>query len=183
MEEKTTRLLKPVPVHVLVRLAIVPLRPRVPLPPLPSEPNLADAGVRSGAKLECHVHADCTQRPGGRCVVMRSDPPASEVTGSHCAYNQCIGDEDCADNGVCMCGNVTNVCLPGNCRRDSDCGGNLFCSPNIDSCLNDIKGYFCQTASDECVRDSDCDHTKFQMRCVYDPSVSHWTCPRTSCVH
>ena|SRR5437762_753333 len=77
-------------------------------------------------------------------------------------HDDCLTDLDCGDDAVCSCqtpvpageqcpGGVPlvagNVCIPANCRADSDC--------SVGMCLEDnacgaIAGLYCWTASDEC---------------------------------
>lgn len=61
------------------------------------------------------------------------------------------------------------MCMPGNCRVDSDCeSGGGYCSPSQNAglfvcsdgcsgtCGGGLTGYYCHTAADECVNDCDC---------------------------
>lgn len=148
--------------------------------PLPPEPQIPDAGLGPSAVFECRVHADCVEHPRGRCIFHPTDPPF-DPGGTRCSYDECQYDTDCMGGAVCACGDVANTCLPGNCRIDSDCGAGHFCSPNIDPCMSTITGYFCHTTADECVDDSDCDPTQFEMYCQYDGTAGQWTCPRSMC--
>jgi hypothetical protein len=139
-----------------------------PRPPGYTNPD-PDAG-RSG---ECERDADCTKGKNGRC----STPGHAQ---SMCTYDMCMNDAECGANKVCQCGNG-NSCLPANCRTDLDCGG-LGCSPTgATSCgnMSGTVGYYCHTKTDDCTENSDC---KEGGMCVYQPTVSHWTCSYETCV-
>src|SRR5207237_924742 len=65
-----------------------------------------------------------------------------------------------------------NFCVAGNCRIDSDCGINGFCSASGEP---SIVGYFCHTPQDTCINDNDCSahdcrNTPSEPRCVYSRS-------------
>jgi len=71
-----------------------------------------------------------------------------------------------------------NSCVAGNCRTDSDCGTNGFCSP---SSARSAVGYVCHTPQDTCINDDgcpteDCRSTPAEPRCVYSGSAGHWQC-------
>jgi hypothetical protein len=120
---------------------------------------------------------------------------ADAACGTFCVYDECTSDSACTSGGVCACSNSSAVCEPfgtlrqgplgtcglgntcvsgGNCRVDSDCGPNGLCSPRIDTC-DFLSGYFCHTAADECVADSDCPEAGAPL-CLFDPSNSRWEC-------
>jgi hypothetical protein len=133
----------------------------------------AERGPGNGAGLgagECAMDADCSAGDNGRCLVSGPAPY------SYCSYDQCFDDGDCA--GLpCECRTsassyVANVCVTGsNCRVDSDCGVDGYCSP---SRLNQWCGtaYYCHTAADTCVNDTDC----ADSGCNYDAQAGHWSC-------
>jgi hypothetical protein len=155
--------------------------PCVPAP-LPPEPEIPDAGLGPGATFQCHVHADCTAKPRGRCIFYPTDPPY-DPGGTRCVYDECTVDDDCPPDGVCACDNVANTCLPGNCRIDSDCGPGGYCSPSIDPCLKTTLGDFCHTAADTCIDDSDCSNSTAVglPACEYDTTAGHWACSPGLC--
>ncbi len=66
--------------------------------------------------------------------------------------------------------------MPGNCRVDSDCGANGFCSPTAtsDGC-GEVAGYYCHTAADSCTNDSDCEGVD-SMECIWVDGDSRWEC-------
>jgi hypothetical protein len=117
----------------------------------------------------------------GRCVSFLG--PA----GCGCTYDRCAGDTDCPSGQTCACHGSTytfgggNMCVPGNCRVDADCGNGGYCSPSpAMPCGMDGKsycqslGYFCHTPKDRCINDSDC--TGVAPGCVYSLSDGDWEC-------
>jgi hypothetical protein len=44
-------------------------------------------------------------------------------------------------------------------------------------------GFYCHTCADTCVNDADCQTgtPPTPASCVYDPTVSHWTCTSSVC--
>lgn len=131
---------------------------------------------------ECETDADCTADPSGRCTGNSHD-------GWYCTYNECTTDNECAAGSVCECSggfrSDHNVCLPGNCVTDADCGETGFCSPSQGDCgaYFGTVGYFCHTCEDECVNDSDCgDADEWGSYCMYDQGVGHWRCSDSQCV-
>jgi hypothetical protein len=134
----------------------------------------ADGGVdasRDGAKGDaaeegrdsshaCRGPAGTIHRPeAATCPSNANDDAGCNIK----PHDQCLTDSNCSDGGLCLCetpilagqpcpGGVPlysgNVCLPSNCRVDSDC------SP-CGSCLGeyacgDVTGFYCQTPEDEC---------------------------------
>jgi len=132
----------------------------------------------SGVLGSCSRDSDCTQGTNGRCL-----PNIGGAFILSCSYDTCASDVDCPGT-VCVCRSSTtdvapNVCgsSKSNCRIDSDCGPNGFCSPTESAdvfCFSTDLVYACHTAQDECVDDSDCPAS--DPSCNYDPSVSHWKC-------
>jgi hypothetical protein len=156
-----------------------------PLPPLPPEPVIPDAGVGPSAKYECQVHTDCTAHPKGRCLFFATDPPY-DPGGTRCVYDECEVDNDCSGEAVCQCGDVANECVTGNCRVDSDCdshGVAGYCSPVVDPCQGQILEYRCRTSSDKCTFDSDCVNVSglVQPKCGYDDNAGTWACLSSLC--
>jgi hypothetical protein len=116
--------------------------------------------------------------PNGRCISM----PA---VGCGCTFDACINDSDCPIDQTCAChgsayayGGIGNLCVPGNCRVDADCGAAGFCSPSAESqcgsgadyfCL----GYYCHTPKDTCTNDSDCGSGAV---CAYSYGSGFWQC-------
>jgi hypothetical protein len=119
------------------------------------------------------VSSDCDAGENGRCTPFLSFPCA-------CTYDQCFQDSDCPPKTPCLCratasDSSANVCLTGsNCAVDSDCGPNGFCSPSItNTCI--FTHYFCHTAQDSCINDSDCSALKFSA-CMFDEQAGRWQC-------
>jgi hypothetical protein len=137
----------------------------------------AAAGNCSGGQPpdSCSSDAECTDAGlQARCI---NDGP---LPGCHCTYDQCVHDTDCGGGKACACHGSTyvydngNSCVPGDCRVDSDCGTQSYCSPsdNPMSC-GALAGYFCHTPNDQCVDDSDCGSN---AACAYDAGAKLWTC-------
>jgi hypothetical protein len=78
-------------------------------------------------------------------------------------HDQCLTDSNCGAIQDCLCQSPIpagqpcpegvgtpsgNVCIPSNCRVDSDCSPCGLCEAEY-SC-GSITGYFCQTPEDEC---------------------------------
>lgn len=132
---------------------------------------------------ECESDDDCVAGERGRCTDMRGL--------TVCTYDECVDDSACPTGGPCGCEQgfwaEHNVCLAGNCRLDSDCGVNGYCSPTLGDCGNytGIIGYWCHTPEDECVNDSQCASTSESLGpgyCMYASEVGHWVCSYTHCV-
>ncbi len=134
------------------------------------------------APADCQTDDDCTDGPNGRCTGNSHD-------GWYCTYDQCFDDSGCGGGSVCECEggfrSDHNVCLPGNCVTDADCGETGFCSPSFGECGNysGVVGYFCHTCEDECVNDSDCGGSVdgWGAYCMYDRGVGHWRCSDSHC--
>jgi hypothetical protein len=138
----------------------------------------------------CTQDAYCTAGMNGRCISPNFPGPAG---GSGCSYDACFSDSDCPNNVPCKCrkqatDNAPNYCASeSNCRIDSDCGSNGFCSPSVLDITGAVAGsvgfgYFCHTPQDACLNDSDCDPSDClsspgceKMACAYTES-SHWDC-------
>jgi hypothetical protein len=132
----------------------------------------------TGPNFACTNDSACTGL-NARCI--NGGGPA----GSYCTHDACTADADCPSNQTCACHGspftyrAGNHCVPGNCRVDADCGLGLYCSPspastcspNGDLCL----GYYCHTANDLCLNDSDCAAQPLTA-CVYSTSAGFWQC-------
>jgi hypothetical protein len=103
-----------------------------------------------------------------------------------CSVDACITDSDCSAGQLCVCANqiggggavrLGNECMTTQCRIDSDCGGGQVCSPSIGSCSS-LLGYYCHTATDECLTDTDCCGTT--PLCEFDTTKGHWACQTSS---
>lgn len=151
----------------------------------PDRPPGSTPEPSGGPPSSCASDADCTDGTNGRCTGNPHD-------GWRCTYDTCFADADCDPNSVCECDggfrSGANVCLPGNCRTDDDCGG-AFCSPSFGGCgeYSGTVGYFCHTCEDECVDDSDCQDLDAGVGgwgapyCAFDPTAGRWMCSALHC--
>jgi hypothetical protein len=138
--------------------------------PLGSDPSAATG--------ECTQHSDCTAGVNGRCLTAQS------MT-NYCSYDQCFGDADCSNNGVCSCDGDgfggANICVAGNCRVDSDCAS-LQCAPSYGCFVGaGPEGWFCRTENDLCASDADCSNQAFG-RCAFDLGDAVWRCDYGFCI-
>jgi len=155
----------------------------------------------SGLPLTCSSDSQCTAGVNGRCF-----PPKPEWAGG-CSYDECFADSSCGAKTPCLCrgsstDNSANICdVGGNCAVDSDCGPGGYCSPSMESCAStdpNIKAeasngpspYYCHTASDLCINDSDCGPpdaatTPFPALnvCAYSTQDNRWECTTITCGH
>jgi hypothetical protein len=126
----------------------------------------------------CSNDSQCTAGTNGRC---------NESNGGalfcSCAYDTCQHDTDCPAGQLCVCHGSEfatgdgNTCMPGNCRVDSDCGPAGYCSPNhgVGGGCGNVTGYYCHTASDQCVNDSDCTGQGLDV-CAWSETDARWEC-------
>jgi len=136
---------------------------------------------------ECAEDSECTDGVNGRCLSSTAFGPFGD---SVCSYDECTTDEDCLSLQACRCrssaeSNVPNYCIDGNCRVDSDCGEDGYCSASllgVDSAINsaDVSGsgfaqfgYFCHTPEDLCNNPSDCDGA---VKCLPEEGCGYLTC-------
>ncbi len=148
-------------------------------------------GVFVDAGSNCGADQDCTTGSNGRCNCGAIGATAGES--NNCSYDQCASDSDCS-GGVCVCreDSIRNtagacqatqtICLPGNCHIDSDCGDAGYCSPSTFPGCGPVwwYGYFCHTASDDCVDDSDCNEAG--AYCAFSAASGHWSCSAGACI-
>ena len=127
----------------------------------------------------CAQDEHCTRGDNGRCEDFRGD--------WRCTYDECFADASCNQGGPCACEggfwSDSNVCLPGNCRTDADCGSAGYCSPTFGDCggYSGVIGYYCHTAQDTCLDDADCT-ANGSGYCMYRPELAHWACGYGQCV-
>jgi hypothetical protein len=134
---------------------------------------------------ECETDADCTDGTNGRCIWPYGG-------GNVCRYDECFEDSDCGGASICACrvpeSFSFNRCFLGNCVVDADCGSAGWCSPSAvhvgPTCMTGISpgsvGYFCHTAEDECIDDSDCG-AQDVAACLFDVDAMHWVCQELLC--
>lgn len=127
------------------------------------------------APVECHTDPECDGGTNGRCM-----PPKGGPFMNYCSYDECFQDSTCTAGQVCACrasatDNAANLCTSGgNCRVDSDCAGG-YCSPSPASQVSGCNfAYFCHTASDPCLDDSQCPGSS--PLCAFDLTAKHWAC-------
>ncbi len=129
----------------------------------------------------CSSDSSCTDGTNGRCV-----ESGGGVLYCSCTYDTCANDAACPSGQTCACHGSAyvegqgNTCIQGNCRVDSDCdGGAGYCSPAEDtmSC-GSLLGYYCHTASDQCLDDTDCGQSSQggPQVCTYSTTAHRWQC-------
>jgi hypothetical protein len=139
------------------------------------------------AQNDCSTNGDCSAGTNGRCLMTPSVPAPDAPVNCLCSYDTCFKDSDCLTTGPCDCLSGTrttaaNRCLPGNCRVDADCGPGRYCSPTRHTVTLYFdkqvwQGYYCHTAADACVNDSDCSQDwLYGAHCAYDTLESAWNC-------
>jgi len=141
------------------------------------------------------VDSQCTAGINGRCM------GTGDIVA--CTYDECAIDSQCKPNELCLCGTsegtgrTANLCLPSNCRDDSDCGSGGYCSPTYDTtcgAFGGVVGYYCHRAADLCAKDectNDIDCKGFDAGggvvgggdgyCAWDTANSKWTCEYGAC--
>ena len=159
----------------------------------------------SGFHLTCSSDSQCTAGDSGRCFPPVFEPPSASTPGG-CSYDECSADSDCGVRTPCICRssstvNSANICdAGGNCAVDSDCGPCGYCSPSRNACFvssnpddqaegsGDPNPYYCHTASDLCINDSDCAQPDAGMAscpmfasCAYNVQDTRWECTQYSC--
>jgi hypothetical protein len=171
--------------------ARVPLHHRPTPACCPSERGPGPAGqpYPSGVASTCTSDSQCTAGVDGRCF------PFEGLVGiGGCSYDECSTDSDCGSGATCLCrrssaDNSANVCVRGgNCVVDSDCGPGGYCSPSVEqNCLFPTP-YFCHTAMDTCMDDSDCPSVDagphscpILSPCAFDPQEQRWACTQLTC--
>ena len=129
----------------------------------------------------CRTDSDCTAGRNGRCETPELTPIPCIAT---CSYDECSTDSDCEGGAPCECrasasDNAPNYCvIASGCRVDADCGPCGYCSPSAGyDTFNCGIAYFCHTAEDACVDDTDCDGAK----CQYDSTAGRWRCGGPQC--
>jgi hypothetical protein len=144
-------------------------------------------GLTSPGPEGCSSDSQCTAGVNGRCF-----PFAGLVGPGGCSYDECFTDSACGSKMPCLCrrspaGNSANVCVVGgNCAVDSDCGPGGYCSPSFSSCGYE-QHYYCHTALDACLNDTDCPSPDAGASCAtvsscaYDVQQQHWACRQDVC--
>ncbi len=140
--------------------------------------------AQDGSFIGCNSDSDCPPCPNGQRDHCFGEPSLPSF--QYCACDQCNSDQDCGATGACVC-NATGWsnmplgtrCVSANCRVDADCGPGGFCSPtpNIER-LCYSPGYYCHTAADQCVNDTDCGSAEV---CSYSSATGAWSCTAIAC--
>jgi hypothetical protein len=162
---------------------------RVPANHRPSDaqcltiPAAGDCPAQQGGDPgTCNGDSTCTDGgTNGRCV-----ESSGGALFCSCTYDTCQSDMGCPTDQTCAChgspytNSQGNTCTQGNCRVDSDCdGGGGYCSPaeNTMSC-GSLLGYYCHTANDQCVDDTDCTTSTGvgPQVCTYSTTSNRWQC-------
>ncbi len=143
------------------------------------EPAAPGACDETGVPTSCTADSQCTATDGGetdgRCI------PDGPIAGCHCTYDTCSGDTDCPTGQLCVChgspytSGEGNTCRAGNCRVDSDCGPQGYCSPSPSGGCGSVGGYYCHTAADTCANDSDCGELG-EDTCIWSSTDGRWEC-------
>jgi hypothetical protein len=142
----------------------------------------ADVVIHGDSGGTCRTEPPTNHRPSAAtCPPHESDAGAdSGMVGCMSPMDACLVDSDCGATGVCECETPRctepfavrgNVCLPSNCRVDSDCACG-FCAGEP-SC-GGIDAYYCTTPHDECSTDADCQDGGSFTQCRW--STDHWAC-------
>jgi len=132
----------------------------------------------------CTSDSNCTAGTNGRCLHPGGGPAAD----CSCTYDACVVDTDCPSGKTCAChgspytDSAGNACVTGNCRVDADCGAGGYCSPSSlnEICGDSLAGYYCHTAADLCIDDSDCSPnvpaSPDGPACAYGATDARWEC-------
>jgi hypothetical protein len=132
----------------------------------------------------CTSDSSCSNAgPNGRCINQGGGPAAD----CFCTSDACVQDTDCPSGQTCACHGSPytdgrgNACVQGNCRVDADCGAGAYCSPSPRTaiCGDSLAGYYCHTAEDQCIDDTDCPSSPNVAGipgCVYSTTDSRWEC-------
>jgi len=142
----------------------------------PAPAGQCSSGGQGPGTGMCTEDSQCTTGTNGRC---NNDGP---LPGCSCTYDSCASDTDCQSGQLCACHGAGysqgagNTCVPGNCRVDSDCGAHGYCSPSTSSsACGGVTGYYCHTAPDTCVNDTDCTNSGLDA-CEWSTTDGRWEC-------
>jgi hypothetical protein len=132
-----------------------------------------------GPPVMCRTDVDCMMGTNGRCLNSMGGP-----AGCFCSYDQCGRDTDCMGMQLCACRGsqgidpvAANLCVAAGCRVDTDCGAGGYCSPSRAGGCGGVTGFYCHTASDQCVDDTDCGPGGVtSILCGYQSMNHRWEC-------
>jgi hypothetical protein len=145
-------------------------------------PCNGNSSCPSSFSLRCSIDSECADAgANGRCI-------SDGQMGCYCTTDSCDGDVDCPADQTCACHGspytygAGNVCVPGNCRVDADCGSGGYCSPSpavLCGTTSHCQGvaYYCHTPQDQCDNDTDCAGNGLGfIGCFYSTSEGFWLC-------
>ncbi len=136
-------------------------------------PQTRGPGMPVMGEFGCSADTDCDGGVNGRC-----NSNGGGALMNVCTYDECFSDTDCPTGIPCACRSQfnANVCLTeSGCRIDSDCGTNGFCSLAPRTASSCVEAYYCHTANDSCLSDSDCADGGPSL-CGYEPANQRWAC-------
>ena len=183
----------------------VPLQHRSTSASCPSQRGPRPSCVTTSCASTCSSDSQCIDGVNGRCF-----PWEGLVGPGGCSYDECFSDSNCGARTPCLCrssstDNSANICdVGGNCAVDSDCGPGGYCSPSMETCYSTnpeavVEGrnyggpnpYYCHTASDLCINDSDCasldsgtattSSCPTYTPCAYNAQDNRWECTQLVC--
>jgi hypothetical protein len=183
----------------------VPLQHRSTSASCPSQRGPGPSCVDTMCSTSCSSDSQCIDGVNGRCF-----PWKGLISSGGCAYDECFTDSNCGAKTPCICrssstDNSANMCdVGGNCAVDSDCGPGGYCSPSMETCNSTnpearVEGwyfggpnpYYCHTASDLCINDSDCasldagtattPSCPTSTPCAYNAQHNRWECTELVC--
>jgi hypothetical protein len=141
-----------------------------------------DAISHPDAGGTCRTEPPTVHRPSAStCLSHTSDAGVdSGIPSCMPPHDACLVDSDCGSSGVCDCETPRcaepfavsgNVCVPSDCRVDSDCACG-FCAG--DASCGGLQAYHCTTPRDECSTGADCQDGGTLTQCQW--STDHWAC-------
>ena len=185
-------------------LAPAPFQHRSAPASCPSQRGPGPSCANTTCSSSCSSDSQCIDGENGRCF-----PWEGLVSLGGCSYDECFTDSNCGSRTPCICrssptDNNANMCdVGGNCALDSDCGPGGYCSPSMETCYSTnpeavVEGrnyggpnpYYCHTASDLCINDSDCASpdagtattpTLTYTPCAYNVQDERWECTQLVC--
>jgi hypothetical protein len=143
---------------------INPTHDAMPMPPDADVADATDAALSDGAP-----RVPANHRPVAVPCPMQRGPGN---TGG-LPRGDCDADTDCTGgaNGRCL-----GLCGPPGCAASfCDCGPGGYCSPSGTAPWCN-RQYYCHTALDTCLDDSDCAPGTMTGMCSFQPTLGHWAC-------
>lgn len=112
---------------------------------------------------ECALDTDCAASPHGFCAYGK------------CQYG-CVTDDECESGQACYCGPVVGACIQASCRSNADCPEDFPCTGFQAPGFAAPDALACQSPSDECVTDAQCNSLNPRVSCKVQ--VDHRVCYR-----